>query len=95
MVRGKLPVLALVVAIAASMLLFGFQSRAAQGAEDELPEMVVGDTYAFVGLEDGLVSGTLMSAGPHPWVEVKVDNVDANVYFINLEHVERFKHIVK
>ncbi len=86
---------AVVATLAIGLMAFGFNGAAVESAEKELPTFVVGDTYAFVGLQGGVLSGTLMSSGPYPWVEVKIDNVDANVYQINLSRVERYKHIGK
>lgn len=80
-------------ALALGLVFLGAQGSIVQSAEHEMPQFVVGDTYAFVGLEPGVVSGVVVSAGPYPWVEVKVDNAEANVYFINLDRVARFKHM--
>lgn len=92
MKRNVLWVVSLAGAFAAGCLLSSFDSAPVVSAAES--QFVVGDTYAFVGLEGGVVSGPVVSASDG-WVEVKVDNVDANVYQINLDHVERYKHIVK
>ncbi len=53
-------------------------------------------TYAFVGLGGGVRGQRMsMTCGPYPWVEMKVDNVDANVYWINLNRASRYKDPTK
>lgn len=93
MARNAVWTVGLAVAVALGFVLAGGSWAPAESAEHEMPQFVVGDVYAFVGLEPQVVSGVVLSVGPSPWVEVKVDNIEANIYHVNLDRVTRFKHV--
>lgn len=81
--------------LGACFFVFSSTNRPVVAAELAFPPMVVGDVYWFGVAGQSPLSGPILTVGPYPWVEVKVDGNDANIYQINLEHVIRIKHLTK